>query len=58
MLPTQTYDVMAEKKTAERAYYLWQRRGRPFGSPDIDWFKAVEEEQEELRCRGLAGKYS
>jgi hypothetical protein len=45
---------MADKKTAERAYYLLERRGRPFGSPDTDWFRAVEDERQELRCRGLA----
>lgn len=55
MLSTQPYDVMADKKTAERAYYLWERRGHPFGSPDIDWFRAVDEERQGLRCRGLAG---
>lgn len=25
------------------AYQLWEERGRPFGSPDIDWFRAQEE---------------
>ena len=22
------------------AYWLWQQRGMPFGSPDEDWFRA------------------
>ncbi len=22
------------------AYFLWQERGSPFGSPEIDWFRA------------------
>jgi hypothetical protein len=24
------------------AYWLWQQRGRPIGSPDDDWFLAEE----------------
>ena len=24
------------------AYKLWARRGRPFGSPDVDWFAAEQ----------------
>ena len=24
------------------AYWLWQHRGRPIGSPDDDWFLAEE----------------
>lgn len=26
--------------TAELAHQLWERRGRPFGSPEVDWFAA------------------
>jgi hypothetical protein len=26
--------------TAKLAYEYWERRGRPFGSPEIDWFAA------------------
>ena len=25
---------------AKFAYELWERRGRPLGSPDIDWYAA------------------
>ena len=25
------------------AYYLWQERGCPFGSPEVDWFRAEEQ---------------
>ena len=28
-------------KIAELAYELWERRGRPLGSPEIDWYAAV-----------------
>jgi hypothetical protein len=26
--------------TAKLAYRLWEQRGRPYGSPDVDWFAA------------------
>jgi hypothetical protein len=28
---------------ARRAHELWQARGRPHGSPQLDWFQASEE---------------
>jgi len=28
------------RETAERAYGLWESRGRPEGSPEVDWFEA------------------
>ena len=28
---------------AERAYRYWEERGRPLGSPEIDWFRAEME---------------
>jgi hypothetical protein len=35
---------------ATLAYELWQARGCPTGSPEIDWFQAVEE----LRSRSTS----
>ncbi len=26
-----------------RAYHLWQQRGRPWGTPELDWFEAESE---------------
>lgn len=52
MLPAQPYDVMMDKRIAERAYYLWERRGRPVGTPEVDWYRAENEEWQEVRwCR-------
>lgn len=28
---------------AERAYRYWEERGRPIGSPEIDWSRAAME---------------
>jgi len=28
------------EEIAKLAYELWERRGRPVGSPDIDWYAA------------------
>ena len=25
------------------AYQLWEERGRPIGSPEVDWFRAEQE---------------
>jgi Protein of unknown function (DUF2934) len=25
------------------AHYFWVQRGRPFGSPEVDWFRAEDE---------------
>ena len=37
-------EKMEEKYTHEEiarlAYELWERRGRPLGSPEIDWYAA------------------
>lgn len=29
-----------QEVTAKLAYQLWEQRGRPFGSPEVDWFAA------------------
>jgi hypothetical protein len=26
-----------------QAYHSWEARGRPFGSPEVDWFNAEQE---------------
>jgi len=52
VLPAQPYDVMMDKRIAERAYYLWERRGRPIGTSEVDWYRAEKEEWQEVRwCR-------
>ena len=35
-------DYMGDKFIAQRAYQYWEQRGRPFGSPEIDWLKAID----------------
>ena len=30
----------AHEEIARLAYHLWERRGRPLGSPEIDWYAA------------------
>ena len=39
---------LADKFVALRAYYYWLQRGCPFGSPIIDWFKAVGDISREM----------
>ena len=31
------------KIITEKAYYYWERRGRPIGSPEVDWLQAERE---------------
>jgi hypothetical protein len=38
-----TTDFLGEDRhefVAKLAYRLWEERGRPFGSPEVDWFAA------------------
>lgn len=30
----------AHELKAKLAYQFWEQRGRPFGSPEVDWFSA------------------
>ena len=38
---------------AKRAYQLWEERGRPFGSPEVDWFAAEPAVYSSLLASGL-----
>ena len=29
--------------TKRAAFFLWEQRGCPFGTPEVDWFRAEEE---------------
>jgi len=33
----------SDEAIARKAYALWENRGRPFGSPDEDWYRAMHE---------------
>lgn len=41
---------LEHKRIARLAYSYWEARGRPYGSPEEDWFRA----EEELRQRKSA----
>jgi len=32
-----------EERIRRHAYELWEYRGRPIGSPEVDWFRAENE---------------
>lgn len=32
-----------DESTRKLAYEYWERRGRPFGSPEVDWFAAKKD---------------
>ena len=38
---------------AKLAYQYWEERGRPFGSPDADWFAAERAVHSSLLASGL-----
>ena len=35
------------------AYKLWEQRGHPFGSPDVDWFAAEQAVYASLVATGM-----
>jgi hypothetical protein len=50
--------VYTHDEIARLAYELWERRGRPLGSPEIDWHAAenalgVRDSREEFSLPGL-----
>jgi len=52
---TQAY---GHDEIAKLAYELWERRGRPLGSPEIDWYVAesalrVRDSQKEFSLPGV-----
>jgi hypothetical protein len=49
-------DFLGENRhefVAKVAYKLWEERGRPFGSPDVDWFAAERVVYSSLVASGL-----
>ena len=38
---------------AKLAYQLWEERGHPFGSPEVDWFRAERAVYSSLLAPGL-----
>ena len=49
----QPFDRMIEKRIAEQAYRYWENRGRPIGSPEVDWHRALEEVTHDRRGQNL-----
>jgi hypothetical protein len=47
------YDVMIDKEIAMLAYRYWEQRGRPIGSPEVDWYRAEGAVNREQSCHGL-----
>ena len=35
--------VLSESELQQKAYSLWESRGRPHGSPEVDWYDAKEQ---------------
>jgi hypothetical protein len=51
-----TTDFLGEDRhefVAKLAYELWAERGRPFGSPEVDWFAAEHAVCESLEAAGM-----
>ena len=50
--------VYRQDEIAMLAYQLWERRGRPLGSPEIDWYAAesavaVHDSRQEFSLPGV-----
>ncbi len=51
-----TTDFLGEDRhefVAKLAYKLWEERGHPFGSPEVDWFAAERAVYAALLAAGL-----
>jgi hypothetical protein len=51
-----TTDFLGENRhefVAKLAYKLWEQRGRPLGSPDVDWFAAEQSVYASLAASGM-----
>jgi len=51
-----TSDFMGEDRheyVQKLAYQLWEKRGRPLGSPEADWFQAEQVLYSSLLASGL-----
>lgn len=51
-----TTDFLGEDRhefVAELAYKFWEERGRPLGSPEVDWFAAERAVYSSLVASGL-----
>jgi hypothetical protein len=42
-VPPKTFDSSPHEEIAKLAYALWQQRGCPDGSAELDWFEAEEQ---------------
>src|SRR6266851_1926978 len=38
-----TSRLSSHEKIALHAFYHWERRGKPFGSPEVDWYRAIDD---------------
>jgi hypothetical protein len=47
--------VISNEEIELRAYFLWEGRGKPLGSPEEDWYQAAEELRTEGNEHGLRG---
>ena len=52
LIPDFSYESRYEFVT-KLAYKLWEQRGRPLGSPDVDWFAAEQAVYASLVASGM-----
>ncbi len=52
LIPDHSYESRHEF-VEELAYELWTQRGRPIGSPDVDWFAAEQAVYASLAASGM-----
>jgi hypothetical protein len=54
LIPDNSYESRHEF-VEKLAYRLWAQRGRPLGSPDLDWFAAEQAVYASLVASGMIG---
>ena len=47
------YEITVDMEIAVLAYDYWEQRGRAFGTPELDWYRAVDDMNRERTRQGF-----
>jgi hypothetical protein len=47
------YEITVDMETAALAYSYWEQRGQTCGTPELDWYRAVDDMNRERTRQGF-----